>query len=71
MFGVEGTMVFLFKRQHKWKLVRAKESEGEETEGERKARAHKGNLLEGWLWLFNLRGTAVKLTVWSLGCFRH
>lgn len=40
--------------QHKRKLVRAEESEGEETEGEREACAHKSNLLESWLGLFNL-----------------
>lgn len=47
--------------QHKRELVRAEESEGENTEGERKARAHKSDLFESCLWFSDRRGT-----VWAV-----
>lgn len=51
---------FSVHSQHKWKLVRAEESEAEKTEEERNSPIHKGNLSEYCWWSFNLSVAAVK-----------
>lgn len=65
LFGAEGTMVFLFKTSTSESLselrkARVKKDRG----GERKARVHKSNLLESWMWLFPLLSSE-QSAVWA------